>query len=246
MLDIPGPEGIEKLRQAIKNFILWSQRDVQLSEPPPSSQALPLTQDSLAPADPLPNPPSSPIVAPIDPPSSPPAFNSPPSPPPKDPEQTREAPEQPRKKFSVPKLVFPFEPKKKTASMTKFLSGIAQSRTTRTLDLAEHEKLAKKPKVITVSIRKPTIDDYKNVPDKYVPRRPLLKWDTLKKIPAGVKRLHDWYMRGSSVGIDTINVSIPPAAFVSGRQTTVITFEDMWFMMNLQRVDVQLVTVFAL
>jgi hypothetical protein len=23
MLDIPGPEGIEKLRQAIKNFILW-------------------------------------------------------------------------------------------------------------------------------------------------------------------------------------------------------------------------------
>jgi hypothetical protein len=36
--------------------------------------------------------------------------------------------------------------------------------------------------------------DYKNVPDKYVPGRPLLKWDTLKKIPVGVKRLHDWYM----------------------------------------------------
>jgi hypothetical protein len=31
-------------------------------------------------------------------------------------------------------------------------------------------------------------------------------------------------MRASSVGIDTINVSIPPTAFVSGRQTTVITF----------------------
>jgi hypothetical protein len=67
MLDIPGPEGIEKLGQAIKNFILWPRRDVQLSEPPPSSQAPPLTQDSSAPADPLPNPPSSPIVAPIDP-----------------------------------------------------------------------------------------------------------------------------------------------------------------------------------
>jgi hypothetical protein len=59
-----------------------------------------------------------------------------------------------------------------------------------------------------------------------------------KKISAGVKRLHDWYMRASSVGIDTINVSIPPAIFVSGRQTTVITFEDMWLMMNLQRLDV--------
>jgi hypothetical protein len=28
MLDIPGPEGIEKLGQAIKNFILWPRRDV--------------------------------------------------------------------------------------------------------------------------------------------------------------------------------------------------------------------------
>jgi hypothetical protein len=53
-------------------------------------------------------------------------------------------------------------------------------------------------------------------------------------------------MRASSVGIDTINVSIPPAALVSGRQMAVITFEDMWLMMNLQRLDVQLVTVFAL
>jgi hypothetical protein len=143
-------------------------------------------------------------------------------------------------------LVSPYEPKKITVGTAKFLSEIALSRTTRTLDLAEHDKLAKKPKVIIVSIRKPTMDDYKNVPDNYVLGRPLLKWDTLKKIPAGVKRLHDWYMRASSVGIDTINVSIPPAAFVSGRQTTVITFEDMWLMMNLQRLDVQLITVFAL
>jgi hypothetical protein len=83
-------------------------------------------------------------------------------------------------------LVSPLEQKKKTAGTAKFLSGIALSRTTCTLDLAEHDKLAKKPMVITVSIRKPTMDDYKNIPDKYMPRRPLLKWDTLKKIPAGV------------------------------------------------------------
>jgi hypothetical protein len=94
-----------------------------------------------------------------------PPFNSPPSPPPKDPEQTREAPERPKKKFPVPKLVSPFEPKKMTTGTAKFLSGIALSRTTRTLDFVEHEKLAKKTKVITVSIKKPTMDDYKNVPD---------------------------------------------------------------------------------
>jgi hypothetical protein len=72
-------------------------------------------------------------------------------------------------------LVSPFEQKKKTAGTAKFLSGIALSSTTRTIDLAEYEKLAKKPKVITISIRKPTMDDYKNIPDKYVPGRPLLK-----------------------------------------------------------------------
>ena len=81
---------------------------------------------------------------------------------------------------------------------------------------------------------------------KYVPGKPLLKWNTLKKIPAGVKGLHDWYMRASSVGIDTINVCIPPRAFYSGHETAVITFEDMWLMMNLQRLNVQLLTVFTL
>jgi hypothetical protein len=49
-------------------------------------------------------------------------------------------------------------------------------------------------------------------------------------VPAGIERLHDWYMRASAVGIDTINVSIPPTTFVSGRQTVVVTFEDMWLM----------------
>jgi hypothetical protein len=43
MLHILGPESIEKLGQAIKNFIIWPRQDVQLSVPPPSSQAPPLT-----------------------------------------------------------------------------------------------------------------------------------------------------------------------------------------------------------
>ena len=52
-------------------------------------------------------------------------------------------------------------------------------------------------------------------------------------------------MRASSVGIDMINVCIPPLAFVSGRESAIVTFEDMWLMMNLQ-FNVQLITVFAL
>ena len=53
-------------------------------------------------------------------------------------------------------------------------------------------------------------------------------------------------MRASSVGIDTISVHIPDHAFIGSNQKVVVTFEDMWLMMNLQRLDVQLVTMFAL
>jgi len=101
------------------------------------------------------------------------------------------------------------------------------------VDLAEHEKQTQKPTTIIVNIRKPTWEDYQNVPNTYVSGRPLLIWDKLKKVPDGIKRLHDWYMRASTIGIDTINVSIPPTAFVSGRQMAVVTFKDMWLMMNL-------------
>ena len=104
---------------------------------------------------------------------------------------------------------------------------------------------AKKPEEIIVNIRKPTKEDYEHVPDRYHAGRPLLGWDTLIKIPSGIKRMHDWYMRAASVGIDTINVSIPPNVFACERQTAIITFEDMWLMMNLKRLDVQLITMFA-
>ena len=53
-------------------------------------------------------------------------------------------------------------------------------------------------------------------------------------------------MRASSVGIDTIIVNIPAHAFIGSNQKVVVAFEDMWLMMNLQRLDVQLVTIFAL
>ena len=50
MLEVADPLGFDKLGQAIKNFILWPQQDVQLCEPPP-----PPSQ-----AKSVPNPPSSP------------------------------------------------------------------------------------------------------------------------------------------------------------------------------------------
>jgi hypothetical protein len=84
------------------------------------------------------------------------------------------------------------------------------------------------------------------VPKQYVSCRPLLPFEKQKKISAGIKRLHDRYMRASSVGIDAISVRIPDHAFIGLDQKAFVAFEDMWLMMNHQRLDVQLVTMFAL
>jgi hypothetical protein len=49
------------------------------------------------------------------------------------------------------------------ADTSRFLSGIAWSLTSRTIDLFEHEKSTKKGEIMVVKIKKPTKMDYKNV-----------------------------------------------------------------------------------
>jgi hypothetical protein len=252
MLDIPGPKGIETLGQAIKNFILWPQRDVELVDPPtpssfhphpspPPKTLVPLhpsspPQSSHAAPHPLSNPPSPPQAS---------TFRTP-SP---SPQPSRDSRQSKKSKFPLPKLVSTFKKKKSkatTAGTARFLKGIGRDLMSRTVDLAEHEESVEKAKAMATKIKIPTKADYKNVPKHYVPARPLLTLEKLRKVPAGVKRLHDWYMCASSVGIDAISVHIQHHAFIGLDQKAFLAFDDMWLMMNLQKLDVQLVTLFAL
>jgi hypothetical protein len=257
MLDIPGPEGIETLGQAIKNFILWPRRDVELVDWSNSSQAQPSPPSQIV--VPIVHPSSPPQTShaaphPLSDPPSPHPHGGPPSPPHtspfRDPPSPQPSPRPSKKsKVSIPKLVSPFEKKKKsksTAGTARFLKGVGRSLTSDTVDLADLEESAKKAEAMAAKIKKPTKADYKNVPKKYVMGRPLLTFEKLRKVPANIKRLHDWYMRASSVGIDIISVNIPAHAFIGSNQKAVVAFEDMWLMMNLQRLNVQLVTIFAL
>jgi hypothetical protein len=138
-----------------------------------------------------------------------------------------------------------FEKKKSkanTAGTNRFWKGIARDLISCTVDFAEHEEFAEKAKTMAAKIKIPTKADYKNVPKQYVLVRPLLTFEKLRKIPVGIKRLHDWYMRASSVGIDAISVHIHVCIY----QKAFLAFEDMWLMMNLQKLDMQIVTLFAL
>jgi hypothetical protein len=68
---------------------------------------------------------------------------------------------------------------------------------------------------------------------KYVLGIPLPPFKKLKKVPTGIKRLHDWYMWASSDGIDDISVHTPDHVFIGPDQKSFVPFEDLWLMMNL-------------
>jgi hypothetical protein len=50
----------------------------------------------------------------------------------------------------------------------------------------------------------------------------------------------------SSIDIDTISVYIPKHVFIGLSENAIVTFDDMWLIMNLQSLNMQLVTMFAL
>jgi hypothetical protein len=84
-LDIPTPDGVEKLSQAINEFILWPRRDIRLNDPIPSMPFFGVDDEggfsyaalppSHTPLGPEPNPTSP----------NPPSRNAPPSPEPNPP-----------------------------------------------------------------------------------------------------------------------------------------------------------------
>jgi hypothetical protein len=145
MLDIPGPEGIETLGQTIKNFILWPRRDVELVDPPMPSSSYPQPfppPQTLVPLHPS-SPPQSSHAAPhpLSNPPSPPQASTFRTPPPS-PQPSRDSRQSKKSKFPLPKLVSTFEIKKSkatTADTARFLKGIGQDLTSRTVDLVEHE-----------------------------------------------------------------------------------------------------------
>jgi hypothetical protein len=87
-----------------------------------------------------------------------------------------------------------FEKKKikaTSAGTTRFLKGIAWDLMSHIIDLAEHEEFAEKAKAMAAKIKIPIKVDYKNVPKQYVSGRPLLTLEKLRKVPDGIKMLHD-------------------------------------------------------
>jgi len=277
-LDIPTPDGVEKLSQAINEFILWPRRYIRLNDPIPSMPYFGVDDEggfshaaSLSHTTPLPNPPSQDASPPKEPepnPTSPnpPSRNAPPSPIPNPPpsfslhtilEPLPNPPPSPSKKDaslepkghvakgkseSVPKMVTPFGNETSPGVIKKWMAGFTRRLETRSI----REKAAKSASN-KITIRKPMRDDYDNVPtDKYVPVRPLLQWCELRCVSRAIKRLHDSYMRSSLVGINAFYADVPPLTFMGGPSRVMVDFEEIWLMFHLDKLDIQLMSVWCL
>ena len=85
------------------------------------------------------------------------------------------------------------EPSQKKETTAQSIDAMPPSKEAPSGDV--HVKQPSSQPLTLMDIRKPTIDDYVNVPSDYVPGRPMLQWTMLDKIQWPIKRFHDWYMR---------------------------------------------------
>jgi hypothetical protein len=68
----------------------------------------------------------------------------------------------------------------------------------------------------------------------------------LFKRPFPLRRLHNWYMTASSLGVMNITFEILGNTFSSGVRIRSIDFEDLWFMFHQKWLDMNLLVVFYL
>jgi hypothetical protein len=71
-----------------------------------------------------------------------------------------------------------------------------------------------------------------HVTEKFVFSKPFLTTAQLSKSPFPLRRLHNWYMMVSSLGVMNITFEIPGNTFYSGARIRSINFEDLWLMFH--------------
>lgn len=295
-LDIPAPEGIELLGDAVNQFILWHRRDIILSaavlaagsSTPSSSQAM----TAAAPAPPSPPEPPSPRHPPSPPPlRSPPRQPTPPpspsqQPPLPTPQPVQASPTSPAKQHAppappsvqtspptpqsalveqvhipdgttsepksntleprriIPKLISTYDPKEIDKDKEKFMfSAFRNSEKRKELAhvLSDSQK--------SVLAAQDEVQSWlsADVPETYEYGKPFLPTYLMNKLPWEMRVMHEWYMKASRKGLGFISVAVPEGAFMSGPNGIFfISFQDLYALYKLDKMDVNLVAAFCL
>jgi hypothetical protein len=84
------------------------------------------------------------------------------------------------------------------------------------------------------------------VPKKIEFGKPFLTSVELFKRHFPVRRLHNWYMIASSLGVTNITFQIPGNAFYSGGRLGSIEWEDLWLMFHQKCLDLNILVIWCL
>ena len=162
------------------------------------------------------------------------------------------------KKPVVHKEVISYQPKRQQAEVTAYLESlrnrcvIKQQTSTpiNTMLVQPDETWEEEGKVWTRKdlYLRPNEPVYKkdDVPEKFVNGRPFMTTVQLSAKYLGIRRLHNWYMVASSLGLSNFSYIVPENAFWSGETMRTVEFSDLWDMFHKQRLEASLVTIFCL
>jgi hypothetical protein len=85
-----------------------------------------------------------------------------------------------------------------------------------------------------------------DVPKKIVFGKPFLTSVELSKLHFPLRRLYNWYLIVSSLGVTNITFKILGNAFYSGARICSIEFEDLWLMFHWKWRDMNLLVIWCL
>jgi hypothetical protein len=85
-----------------------------------------------------------------------------------------------------------------------------------------------------------------DVPKKFEFGKPFLMSAEHSKRHFLLRRLHNWYLIVSSLGVTNITFQIPRKAFYCGARIGSIVFEDLWLMFHQKWLDMNLLVVWCL
>jgi hypothetical protein len=267
VLDHSMPEGITQLGHAVKQFILWHKRDIELdsSGPSPVQQNLFFSQVSAAePQLESPQGAQQPSLAPMAeqdqreqvPVQSPTnqsgqALPRSPSPPPSNIEESSvQSPPV------VHHEIIPYNSKTPQDEIRQYLEslknkckGMQPPPTTTGLqdDTEVWEEDGEMYTREKLFLRKnEPIYKKEDVPERFVLGRPMQTTVQLSKRYVGIRRLHNWYMMASSLGLSYFSFVVPENAFWSGQSIRTVDFKDLWAMFRKERLECSLLTAWCL
>jgi hypothetical protein len=249
-LDHVTPEGVKEFEEAVNEFILWNRREIVLDGPTTrkDKEASPLTKSP--PPVPRFNETSLPLCLK--------EKEAPPLPKTNPPPEQDLPPPSPYKSIHqdlrLYELITHLDPTE------KFFEGIKKQKMSTMSALAQHSKSYLTASEIGsydedgefydreklgLKLNDPIFmtDD---VPEKFEYGKSFLTSAELSKRHFPPRRLHNWYMTASSLGVMNITFQIPGNAFFSGARIGSIEWEDMWLMFHQKWLNLNLLVIWCL